>query len=428
MIEPIMYIAIGFLVACMLVIGVIPLVHARAVRLTMRRIEAVTPMSMAEIQADKDQLRAEFAMATRRLEMTVEQLKAKTASQLAEIGQKSDAISRLKLELSEKSDQVFALEARDKQLQEEITAVREELAGRVEALAAAERAVAETKAELTMAKSNLLDSSLSGDSQRVELATVRTQAEVLKGQVATHEKEVKELYDQATRQKGEIEALNQKLAEERAKSEKLGNAVDDLERRLVAQTTEAEIQTRRVGELLARLDEQAETMIEREQTINALRSEASIAAATATDLRARIADMEKHGRLTADAFSADKELFDRELAAAQAERSKAQGEITAMKRELEVASNNERKENAVLRERISEVAAEIARLTSLVEGPGSPINGILAGATAGEPRLAANGSSEAPLAPVANGAPPKGSLADRIRTLQSRAARAPRAR
>jgi uncharacterized membrane protein YccC len=60
MIEPVMYIAIGFLVACMLVIGIIPVVHARAVRLTTRRLEAATPMSMAEIPAG-DRLRAEFA-------------------------------------------------------------------------------------------------------------------------------------------------------------------------------------------------------------------------------------------------------------------------------------------------------------------------------------------------------------------------------
>src|SRR3954447_25257988 len=122
MIEPIMFIGIGFLVASLLVIGLIPVVHARAVRLTMRRLEAVTPMSMAEIQADKDQLRAEFAMSTRRLEMMVEQMKAKTTSQLAEIGKKSDAIGRLKLELGEKTTELFALEAREKQLDEDLRA------------------------------------------------------------------------------------------------------------------------------------------------------------------------------------------------------------------------------------------------------------------------------------------------------------------
>ena len=85
-------------------------------------MEALTPLSMAEIQADKDQLRAEFAMSTRRLEMSVEQLKAKTTGQLTEIGKKSEAIGRLKLELGEKTAALFALEAKEKQLADELSA------------------------------------------------------------------------------------------------------------------------------------------------------------------------------------------------------------------------------------------------------------------------------------------------------------------
>jgi len=83
MIEQIMFIGIGFLVAGLFVIGIMPLVHARAVRLTIRRLEALAPQSMAEIQADKDQLRAEFAMTISRLELNLDQEKAKlrTSSQ-----------------------------------------------------------------------------------------------------------------------------------------------------------------------------------------------------------------------------------------------------------------------------------------------------------------------------------------------------------
>ena len=72
MIEPGMYFGIGFLVAALLGLLFVPLVHNRAVRLTMKRLEAATPLSIAEIRADKDQLRAEFAMSPRRLEMSVE--------------------------------------------------------------------------------------------------------------------------------------------------------------------------------------------------------------------------------------------------------------------------------------------------------------------------------------------------------------------
>src|SRR5688500_19305265 len=118
MVEPIMFFGIGFLFAALIGLIIIPLVQARAVRLTMKRLEAATPMSMAEIQADKDQLRAEFAMSTRRLEMSVEQMKAKTTSQLAEIGKKSEAIGRLKMELGEKTAALFSLEAKEKQLTE----------------------------------------------------------------------------------------------------------------------------------------------------------------------------------------------------------------------------------------------------------------------------------------------------------------------
>ena len=148
MIEPIMFIGIGFLVAGLLVIGVIPLVHARAVRLTARRLEALTPLSMAEIQADKDQLRAEFAMSTRRLEISVEQMKAKTTSQLAEIGKKSEAIGRLKLELGEKTAALFAFEAKETQLAGDVQRAQTELAAKASALDQAEKSLASIQAQL----------------------------------------------------------------------------------------------------------------------------------------------------------------------------------------------------------------------------------------------------------------------------------------
>jgi len=45
MIEPIMYLAIGFLVSMLFGLMIVPLVHNRAVRLTTRRLEAATPRS-----------------------------------------------------------------------------------------------------------------------------------------------------------------------------------------------------------------------------------------------------------------------------------------------------------------------------------------------------------------------------------------------
>src|ERR1700676_412410 len=171
MIEPIMFIGIGFLVADLLVIGAIPMVHARAVRLTQRRLEAMTPMSMAEIHADKDQLRAEFAMSTRRLEMSVDQMKAKTTSQLAEIGKKSEAVGRLKLELGEKAAALLGAEAKVNALTEELQGAHSELTAKASLLQATERTLAERTAEIARLATRLNDNSLQADSQRVELAT-----------------------------------------------------------------------------------------------------------------------------------------------------------------------------------------------------------------------------------------------------------------
>ena len=111
-IEIVMYFGIGFLCASLLGLIVIPLVHNRAIRLTVRRLEAATPLSMAEIQADQDQLRAEFAMSTRRLELTVDQLKARSTSQLSELSKKSEVIALLKQELDHKTTAMTALEER----------------------------------------------------------------------------------------------------------------------------------------------------------------------------------------------------------------------------------------------------------------------------------------------------------------------------
>ena len=110
MIEAVMYIGIGFLAATLLALVVIPLVHDRAVRLTSRRLNAAIPMSMVEMHAVRDQMRAELAVTVCRLETNLEQVKEKAASLLAEVGNKTDTINRLKLDLGEKTVSIFALE------------------------------------------------------------------------------------------------------------------------------------------------------------------------------------------------------------------------------------------------------------------------------------------------------------------------------
>src|SRR5580658_1821121 len=246
MIEPVMYLAIGFLVAMLLGLTIVPLVHNRAVRLTTRRMEAATPLSMAEIQADKDQLRAEFAMSARRLEMSVDQLKHKTTSQLAELGKKSDAINRMKLELGEKNAAIFALEAREKAVKEQLRATEEEFAAKTDALRSAELALTDKHHELAKINAELSDRSMMAESRQVELVAVRAQIEALQRRV------------------GEADRATRELTEARGRVENLSQRVTDLDRQLIVQVKEAEMLGNRVNDLETRLATQGKLLAERD--------------------------------------------------------------------------------------------------------------------------------------------------------------------
>ncbi len=423
MVEPIMFFGIGFLVAGLFGLVLIPIVHARAVRLTMRRLEAATPLSMAEIQADKDQLRAEFAMSTRRLEMSVEQMKAKTTSQLAELGKKSDAINRLKVELGEKTATIFALEARDKALKDQLRATEQEFSVKLSAMHEAERALADKEAELAKLTADLDERSVINDSQRIELVALRTQVHALKDRVGDFEQEVKKTEDRLARERTDANEVTLELATERSKGDNLASRVAELGLQLVAQTTEAEILGRRAEELETRLANQGRLLAERDYQCDQLRGQLEAVRKTEAVLRAELAEIEDRHSAETGSLKAEKALAEEQLDRAREERAKLHREIATMKRDTESAWASERVENALLRERINDVAAEVARLTVAIEGPSSPIEAILAEDAT---RALGNGGvrgGDVPTSPEGEVAETKGNLADRIRALQRRASR-----
>jgi chromosome segregation ATPase len=419
MIEPIMYVGLGFFAASLVALAIIPFVHARAVRLTMRRLEAATPLSMAEIQADKDQLRAEFAMSTRRLEMSVDQLKTKTTSQLAELGKKTDIINRLKIDLGEKTAAIFALEARDKALKDQLHATEEELSAKTGTLREVERALADKEALLARLGSELDDRSVLFDSQSVEVVALRTQVDALKGQVLGLQKGVRDTEDRLSRERLDSEAASQELAEERGQVEKLAQRVAHLERQLAGQVAEAEILSRRLADLEMRLAEQSRMLSEREHERDQLRRAVEAARKIETDLRQELTTTDRRHGDAIEALKTEKSLIETQLDRARDDRAKLQRELAAMKREAEATWAAERVENALLRERINDVAAEVVRLTSVLEGSGSAIDAILAEESV---RLQGNGAGKSQAASV-GAEEGKGSLADRIRALQARASR-----
>jgi hypothetical protein len=113
MLYPIMLLGIGFLTACLVMAMLAPLIHERAVRLTVRRLLAKRPRSAIDRRAHEDQLRAQFAVSVRRLETAVEDAQAKTASQLCDVAKKSAEIHLLKTELRKRNIVILRFQARE---------------------------------------------------------------------------------------------------------------------------------------------------------------------------------------------------------------------------------------------------------------------------------------------------------------------------
>jgi len=423
MIEPIMYLAIGFLVSMLFGLMIVPLVHNRAVRLTTKRMEAATPLSMAEIQADKDQLRAEFAMSARRLEMSVEQLKNKTTSQLAELGKKTDAINRMKVELGEKNATIFQLEAREKAVKEQLRATEEEFTAKTDSLRSAEQALREKQADLTRLSADLNDRSVMAESRQVELVAVRAQIEQLKSRVTEAEREYSSTQTRLTQERSDSANVSRELGEARSRVENLSQRVTDLDRQLIAQVKEAEMLGNRVNELEARLSTQGKLLTEREYENSQLKQSGEMAERTIRDLRMEIAALNEGGRSPGvEKLRAEKAAAEEQLRIAREERARLQRDMNAIQQQAESSWQTERMENALLRERINDIAAEVAKLAMQLEGPNSAIEAMLAAEPAAPAMATPRPANDA----TAAERPPEGggTLAERIRALQAHASRA----
>src|SRR6185369_7625583 len=96
MINALMFGALGFFLGCLLALMLAPPLWNRAVKLTTRKLEATMPMSLNDIQADKDQLRAEFAIELRKVEVALEKENANRVLQQTIKRRLPDLDTRLK--------------------------------------------------------------------------------------------------------------------------------------------------------------------------------------------------------------------------------------------------------------------------------------------------------------------------------------------
>jgi chromosome segregation ATPase len=326
----------------------------------------------------------------------------------------------MKIELGEKNATIFALEAREKAVKEQLRATEEEFAAKTELLRSAEQALTDKQAELARINHELNDRAMTADSRQVELVAVRTQIEQLKGRVGDAEKEFSTTQARLAQERADSERATHELSEARSRVENLSQRVTDLDRQLIVQVKEAEMLGNRVNDLEARLATQGKILAEREYENNQLRQANENAERAARELRTEIAAMNGGKSPVVEKLRSEKAAVEEQLRVARDERAKLQRDINAIQQQAESSWQTERMENALLRERINDIAAEVAKLAMQLEGPNSAIEAMLAAEPVPKtPAKPANDVTGVPA--VAEGG---GTLAERIRALQSHASRA----
>jgi chromosome segregation ATPase len=365
------------------------------------------PLSLSEIQADKDRLRAEFAMSTRRLEMSIKQFREKIAAQVVEISRNREELRQISADRSEKGVSIAELESRGSELLAELRQREDQLQKLAQRLADADRHALERGSELEKLGRMYEDASLSSSNKQIELVVRETEVDRLSADLNALRAWRKDAEQQMRDGAAESKELRDLVKAEKKKAA-------DIEKKL--------------ERMLTTLTDREDKLDRREKEVERLRETMKESSATGDDLKQQLADArrEKVGLeenvaaltgkisvLLSDTGGAD---FAKAMGKLEADRDKLERRLTTLTRENKKLRSaldpskisdglDESGENALLREQIHQLAAEVVRLTAVLDGPDSPINQLLSNGP--ETETQANGKIT--------------SLADRVRALQKAA-------
>ena len=178
-----MLFGLGVLSATLIALLVLPAVWHRAVRLTTRRVEAAVPISIFEVQADKDQQRAAFAVSQRRLELQLDQARNTLVAQATTIERQRQRIFNLEQQLTAQKAAHEALSTAHSDLAARFAAEAEALADHRIQLEQANAALANTRTALAQTTRDLADQTARADEMTLSLAERDTRLIALDGRI-----------------------------------------------------------------------------------------------------------------------------------------------------------------------------------------------------------------------------------------------------
>ena len=133
-IETIMLVALGFAVAALIALFLGRIAWVFALSLGKKRMQRSTPTTIAELQSDRDRLRAEYAMLSRKLELRLQDLKTRLAEQMAEVARSRNRIDTLITEVEKREQLVAARDEEIATLRLQLSPFENELASRTHSI------------------------------------------------------------------------------------------------------------------------------------------------------------------------------------------------------------------------------------------------------------------------------------------------------
>lgn len=377
MIQSALLIALGFVGASFLALLIAPSIWRRAVFLTRKRIESSVPLTVNELQADKDRLRAEHAMAIRRIESQLEETRGKWAA-------RGSDVSRLKEQLKAQAESFSEKEAKLSATQRELQSMQASIEQKRSDLANAKLEIETLQANLQTRGGELDSVSRMKSEAEKRLIALTERFEIVNTDLTKLRDEVAQLKEGRRDAQAKVRAANAETSEnrellktERAKTKSLETKLEravreasDLEAKLARREREYARQQENWALEVGDAAEYEARALAAEQDRDELERELS-------ELTLRYNKLEKKQGGSVD--ESDTAALEIKLAQALADLKsiKAERDAALAAAAAGAASATIGADDEELRDQMNQLAAEMVHLTSMLEGDSSPIKQLI---------------------------------------------------
>jgi len=251
----------GFLVAGLITLLFLPVLAHRAKRLAEARARLTAPLSEQQAIAERDQLRAEFAVERQRIEQRMTKLEDSVAQHRAELGRRASAIVALQETGTEQLSEISAQRVGLARRSDEVRALDAELASAKMALHDFAAQIDRGRAEISGQRARLLELETATDKHRTIFAGFETRTSGLEMELDDSRRNA-----QALSRSARIEQTRQAeaLAAQQEEIKRLTASLADAMKQGATLVAEVEDKSRQLADARAKLGE-AEAQLARSE-------------------------------------------------------------------------------------------------------------------------------------------------------------------